>query len=209
MALTVTAELSSASPQRDVIRAHVAVVAEVHPELPHEPAAVREAVTVDEVTPKSSPRINNDFPHVVATFTPQSLTTGESKLTKLRSVPTTDATVTCACRIAGSKSPDVHETVVAELHDAVMHTLFASCNVLVNSEHPNPSPVSVTDAPPVSGALSIALLPTGVSKLKMLRAVPTDIPAVTVADLNKSPSSFDWHATDVSVVHEAVKHTPR
>jgi hypothetical protein len=90
-----------------------------------------------------------------------------------------------------------------------MQTLFASCNVAVNSEHPNPSPVTVTDAPPVSGVFSIAPLTTAVSKLKMLSAVPTDIPTVTVTDLNRSQSSFDWHFNDVSVVHEDVKHTPR
>ena len=170
---------------------------------------MREAVSVDEVTPKSSPSISKETPQVLATFNPQTLTTGESKLTKLQREPAMDATVTLACRCAASASPDKHETVVAELQDAVVQALFASCNVAVNSEHPNPRPVTVTDAPPVSGAFSIAALPTAVSKLKMLWAVPTDIPTVIITDLDRSASSFDWHIIDVPVVHNDVKHTPR
>jgi hypothetical protein len=58
--------------------------------------------------------------------------------------------------------------------------------------------------------LSCTFETTAASKLKTtLRAVPAAAPTVMVADLNKSPISFDRHVNIVDVVHDVDKHAPR
>jgi hypothetical protein len=98
-------------------------------------------------------------------------------------LPTVTHVVTCDEGHATSYAASVrHLTVVAELQLDVRHTAPESTDVCVCSPIAKSSPVTVTDAYPLSGVFSSPYDNTGPSKLKPSTLVPAKVPTVTTID---------------------------
>jgi hypothetical protein len=98
-------------------------------------------------------------------------------------LPTVTHVVTCDAGDATSYAGCIRQlTVVAELQLDVTHTAPESTDVCVCSPIAKSSPVTVTDAYPLSGVFSSPYDATGPSKLKPSTFVPATVPTVTTID---------------------------
>ncbi len=71
------------------------------------------------------------------------------------------------------------------------------------------SPKTVKDVQPLGIAFVRESEAAAASKLKIPRPVPHVDETVTVTELERSQSAFDWHVSIVAALHDDVKHTPR
>jgi len=99
----------------------------------------------------------------------------------------THAVISAAVQLNADKAMGRQLTVVAELQLDVRHTAPESTDVCVCSPIAKSSPVTVTDAYPLSGAFSSPHDKTGPSKLKPSTFVPATVPTVTTIDC-----SYRW-----------------
>ena len=103
-------------------------------------------------------------------------------------LPTVTHVVTCDAGDATSDTESARQlTVVAELQLDVTHKAPESTDVCVCSPIAKSSPVTVTDAYPLSGVFSSPYDATGPSKLKPSTFVPATVPTVTTIDC-----SYRW-----------------
>jgi hypothetical protein len=190
---------------------HTSVVAELHDDVPQ--TTISSAlVALRSTEPKPSPLTVTELPPLQAPFRTQPDPTAASKLSALQPVPARAATVTVTPGSTDAAARALQLTVVAELHDVVVHTPSASCAEPVGSADAKPSPIIVTDAPPVHGTFGwMPWLATAASKVRW-RMYPEPTTEATVnapgngSDDPATPVGAGRHATVVLDVHEVVRH---
>ena len=176
---------------------HATVVADAHDDVTHTPTSPTPprsspAVAVCSPTPKLRPDTVSDAYPLCGAFRTAPEMTAASKLKAAFIVPATPPTVnhvlTCDAGDAiSSGAAAEHLTVVAVLQLDVRHAAPDSTRVCVCSAGAKSSPVTVTDAYPLSGVFSSPYDKTGPSKLKPSTFVPATVPTVTTIDC-----SYRW-----------------
>ena len=107
------------------------------------------------------------------------VTHASSKLKKATAVPATLPTLTADTPFIVLDALLTHASVVADVHDDVMHTAISSAPVALRSTAPKLSPATVTELPPLTAPLRSHAEPTAASKLYIARAVPATLPTLT------------------------------
>lgn len=156
---------------------------------------------VKSSAPKFSPTTVTEAPPDNSRFNCACEIAGESKLNVLNCVPMVAPTVTCTDASVEITSPQRHITVVPDAHAAVAHPTELRAIVEVNSCVPKLRPVTVTEWPPVDGALPNPFDTTGPSKVKRSNDVPAA--ALSVSDDKATvPVLPDMkHLADVAELH--------
>lgn len=134
-------------------------------------------------------------------------TTVESNENQETRVPTTLPTVTSAsapCRRVLTTSATKHCTVVAELHEEVMHGANEIMDVELKSSTPKFRPVTAVKSPVLRGRFRLMCDITGPSNVSNDRPVP--LTAVTVTCVTDSAIPTFFNAADSHTTEEALDH---
>jgi len=100
-----------------------------------------------------------------------------------------------------------HASVVADVHDDVLHATISSALVAVSSPDPKSSPETVKELPPLTAELRAAPEATAASKLKTGADVPATPPTLTADSPNILPIELLKQASVVAEVQDDVIHT--
>ena len=152
--LTCTTRITSyrlASASHTATARQLTELADVHADVSHT-ADTSCAVAVYSLSPKLSPLTVTEPRPLSTWFAMAYDATGPSKLNTLNPVPTTPPTVISAASSSPISGSISHTTEVPDVHDDVLHGADASAAVDVYVLLPNPSPLTVTDPSPVTGA---------------------------------------------------------
>jgi len=123
-------------------------------------------------------------------------------------VPVDEPTVMNTSCIATVSASAVQLTEDIDVHEREEHATLPIESVAVPSKKAKKSPVTVTDAAPLAGALRTTFESTGTSKEKRRKPVPRTAPMVTkVAELSIGLDPPELQATDVTLDHAEVRHT--
>ena len=143
-------------------------------------AAISSApVALRSTDPKLSPVTVNELPPLTAELRNHPDPTAASKLYTALAVPATPPTLTADTPYIVLAELAEHASVVADVHDDVMHTAISSAPVALRSTEPKLSPVTVNQLPPLTAALRNHPDPTAASKLYTALAVPATPPTLT------------------------------
>jgi hypothetical protein len=167
------------------------------------------AVPLRSTEPKLSPLTVTELPPLNGPFCTHADPTAASKLYAALAVPARPPTLTADMPYIVIAMRLRHASAVAEIHDDVRHAAISSAAVPLRSEVPKLNPLTVTNALPVIGVFSVALLSTAASKLNIVvHPVPTKTEIVTSACTSAEIAEPVLHATVVDELHVAVAHTP-
>ena len=135
-----------------------------------------------------------------------SLTTGPSKVSVWRPVPTALPTEIIDVPYSDATLGLMHATVVEDVHADVLHTASDSAAVAERSHVPKSSPDTVTELPPLTALFSCPCDRTPASKLYPTVCVPMPSPTVTIDVSMLASAALDKQLTVVADDQDDVLH---
>ena len=157
--------------------------------------------------PKLSPLTLTELPPLTALFSSPYDATAPSKLYPSTCVPAYEPTLTLTEFTSVTAAPDKHPTLVADVHDDVLHTPSDSEPLKLTSRAPKLSPLTLTELPPLTALFRKSAETTAASKLYELSSLPTTAPVVIVIVRIAAAAASVRHCTLVAELQDPVVHT--
>ena len=186
---------------------HASAVAEIHDDLSHTTVS-KTAVPLRSTEPKLSPLTVTELPPLNGPFCTHADPTAASKLYAVLVVPARPPTLTADMPYIAIAVRLRHTSVVAEIHDDVPQTTISSALVALSSTEPKPSPLTVTELPPLQAPFRTQPDPTAASKLYPSICVPAAPPTITLDACDPVEAALDAQLRLVAELHDDVAHAP-